>query len=81
MAKSDVLLARIDADIARLKDIEVYAQTHGDNSALLDIINGDLNELQRMRGYVTKDEIGAAVKARKPRKSRRAAGLPTQEGA
>lgn len=77
MAKKDELLARIDADIAKLKDIETYAQTHGDNQALLSLITADLTELQKMRYYVTGDGAAAEPKARKPRKKK---GLPENDG-
>jgi hypothetical protein len=66
MAKNDVVVARIDADIARMRDIETYAQTHGDNQKLLEIINDDIVKLQAMRAYVTQD----ATDAPKPRKPR-----------
>ncbi len=77
MAKSDTVLARIDADIAHLKGIEVYAQTHGDNKALLGIINDDVVKLQEMRAYVTQDAPTAEPKVRKPRKKK---GLPASDG-
>jgi len=80
MAKSDGVVNRIDADIAKLKDIEVYAQTHGDNQSLLGIINDDIVKLQAMRAYVTQDGQATAPKAeKKTRKSRSKPGLPASE--
>ncbi len=77
MAKSDTVLSRIDTDIAHLKGIEVYAQTHGDNGPLLSILNDDLVKLQEMRAYVTQDAPAAEPKVRKPRgKNKPKPGLP-----
>ena len=75
--KTDTVLARIDADIAHLKGIEAYAQTHGDNGPLLDIINGDLVKLQEMRAYVTNSGEAEAPKPKRTRgKNKPKPGLP-----
>ncbi len=83
MAKTDTVLARIDADIAHLKGIEAYAQTHGDNAALLEVINHDIVKLQEMRAYVTNSgEANVAPKVRKPRgKNKPKPGLPASDDA
>ncbi len=78
--KSDTVLARIDADIAYLKGIEVYAQTHGDNGPLLSIINDDLVKLQEMRAYVTQDALAVEKPKRTRGKNKPKPGLPAQEG-
>ncbi len=74
MAKSDTVLSRIDADIAHLKGIEVYAQTHG-AELLLTSIKDDLVKLQEMRAYVTNSGEAEAPKVRKARKKK---GLPVE---
>ncbi len=79
MAKSDTVLSRIDADIAHLKGIEAYAQTHGDNQALLGILNDDLVKLQEMRAYVTNSGEGEAPKPNRTRgKNKPKPGLPAE---
>jgi len=73
MARKGDLTARIDADIARLRDIEAYAQTHGDNEALLQIINGEIIDLQKIRDYAT-----GVVGAPTPKRTRKKKGLPAE---
>ncbi len=80
MAKSDTVLARINSDIAHLKGIEAYAQAHGDNGPLLDIVNGDILKLQEMRAYVTNSgEANVAPKVRKTRGKNKPKGLPATD--
>lgn len=78
MAKSDELIARIDADIARLKGIEDYAHTHGNNVELISIINSEILEFQKIRDYVTQSGEASAPKPKRGRK-KKAPGLPADD--
>lgn len=79
MAKSDAVLARIDADIARLKDIDSFVQQRSTDKELIDGINNDIAELLKMRAYLTQTEVAAKVK--QTRKKRSKPGLPAADTA
>jgi len=75
-SSKDVLIARIDKDIARLQDIGDYMNTHS-----ADEIETDIAELQRIKCYVMLDGASQSAdpKPRNGRKSKR--GLPKAQTA
>ena len=75
----DKIVARIDGDIARLQEMGAYVAQHAgfDAAGIGKEIDNDVDELRKMRGYVTRDGAGETVAApTKQRKPRKKPGLP-----
>jgi hypothetical protein len=71
----DKLVARIDADLARVDQIAGYVIKNGTDGALADKLKADRAELQRIRDYIMSD--GDANAPDKPKRTRKRKGLPT----
>jgi len=75
----DKIVARLDGDIARLQQMGNYVAQYPsfDSIGIGKQIDKDVDELRKMRDYVTRDGAGEAVAApTKQRKPRKKPGLP-----
>jgi hypothetical protein len=79
MAKTDKFLARIEADEARLRDIRAYVVERSDDAALLEKIDAETADLQRIRDYATNS--GEATATPKVKRTRKKKGLPATDTA
>ena len=69
----DQLVERINTDLATRTNARAYAAKHGAIGSVLEGMDADLEELRRIRDYVTGEQETAPAPKRKPRKK---PGLP-----